>query len=326
MPPAVTSLELTSLPLIAEGKVRSLYEIDKSKLLIVTTDRISAYDVVLQNGIPNKGKVLTQLSYHWFSMLRQRLPHLKDHFVSLTPPESLTPAERALVHGRSMQARKLSIFPIEVIVRGYITGSAWKEYTESGTVKRLDHGTHTFFYLSGIPQPEGLECCAAFLSPLYTPSTKAPIGQKDQNGTYQCISPAQAREIVGDKYADIIEELAVAIYTVAAEYALSRGIIIADTKFEFALDEASGEIVLADEVLTPDSSRFWDKEAYKVGREQSSLDKQYLRDWLKSNGLVGKENVEIPEEVVAQTQQKYEDVFERLTGRTLTAALASLEK
>ncbi|KAI8627274.1 SAICAR synthase-like protein [Xylariaceae sp. FL1651] len=305
MSPAVTSLDLTSLPLVAEGKVRNLYEIDGSTLLFVATDRISAYDVVLRNGIPNKGKILTQMSHHWFSLLSTKLPHLKHHLISLTPPDSLTPAERALVHGRSMQVQKLRIFPVEVIVRGYITGSAWKEYVKSGTV-------------NGIPQPENLECCSAFPSPLYTPSTKAPIGEKDIN-----ISPEHARQIIGDKYADIIAELAIAIYTVAAEYALSRGIIIADTKFEFALDEATGEVVLADEVLTPDSSRFWDANTYKVGQEQDSLDKQYLRDWLTSNSLAGKDNIDIPEEVVSQTQQKYEEVFERLTGRSLQGYLES---
>ncbi|KAI0596228.1 SAICAR synthase-like protein [Biscogniauxia sp. FL1348] len=309
MSSAITTVELTSLPLIAEGKVRSLYEINETTLFFLTTDRISAYDVILRNGIPDKGKILTQISSHWFSVLSTKIPHLRHHLLTLTPPDSLTPSERALVHGRCMQVKRLRIFPVEIIVRGYITGSAWKEYTKTGTV-------------NGIPQPAGLECCAAFPNgPIYTPSTKAPVGEKDIN-----ITPAQAREIIGQEYADKIEELAVSIYKIAAEYALAKGIIIADTKFEFALDEATGEVVLADEVLTPDSSRFWDAKAYQVGQEQLSFDKQYLRDWLTSNKLNGKEDVEIPEDVVAQTKRKYEEVFERLTGSTLAACLAALGK
>ncbi|KAK5988159.1 Phosphoribosylaminoimidazole-succinocarboxamide synthase [Cladobotryum mycophilum] len=304
----VTSFDLKSLPLIAQGKVRNLYDIDDKTLLFVTSDRISAYDVVLKNGIPDKGKILTQISGHFFSVCSERIPNLRHHLVSLNPPQSLTAEERAIVHGRSMQVRKLKVFAIEAIVRGYITGSAWNEYAEKGTVH-------------GIPQPAGLQRCSAFPDgPIYTPSTKAPVGGKDEN-----ITPDQAREIVGEKYADRIAELAVSIYKVAAEYAKEKGIIIADTKFEFALDEATDEVVLVDEVLTPDSSRFWPADAYSVGREQDSFDKQYLRNWLTSNGLKGKEDVEMPEEVVAQTSEKYKEVFKRLTGRTLEAALTELE-
>ncbi|KAK1766594.1 Phosphoribosylaminoimidazole-succinocarboxamide synthase [Phialemonium atrogriseum] len=306
---AVASIELTSLPLIAQGKVRNLYEIDESTLLFVTSDRISAYDVVLVNGIPDKGKILTQISSHWFSVLSAKIPNLKHHLITLTPPRSLSPADRALVHGRSMQVKKLRVFPVEVIVRGYLTGTAWKDYVKTGAV-------------NGIPQPAGLEHCAAFPGgPIYTPSTKAPLGEKDEN-----ITPEQARKIVGDKYADRIAELAVSIYKAAAEYALARGIIIADTKFEFALDEANDEVVLVDEVLSPDSSRFWPASSYEVGREQESFDKQYLRNWLTSQGLNGKEGVEIPEEVVAQTREKYREVFELLTGNTLETVLAGLEQ
>lgn len=270
--------------------------------------------VVLVNGIPDKGKILTQISSHWFSVLSAKIPNLKHHLITLTPPRSLSPADRALVHGRSMQVKKLRVFPVEVIVRGYLTGSAWKDYVKTGAV-------------NGIPQPAGLQHCAAFPGgPIYTPSTKAPLGEKDEN-----ITPEEARKIVGDKYADRIAELAVSIYKAAAEYALARGIIIADSmllpessrcspvvsltllpiaKFEFALDEANDEVVLVDEVLSPDSSRFWPASSYEVGREQDSFDKQYLRNWLTSQGLNGKEGVEIPEEVVAQTREKYREVFE----------------
>ncbi|KAI1857451.1 hypothetical protein JX265_011186 [Neoarthrinium moseri] len=295
--PAVTSVEVSSLPLVATGKVRNLYEIDQSTLLLVASDRISAYDVVLQNGIPDKGKILTQVSSHWFSVLAEKIPTLKHHLLTLAPPSSLTPAERSLVEGRCMQVRKLNVLPIEVIVRGYITGSAWSEYTEKGTVH-------------GIPQPAGLQYCAAFPDgPIYTPSTKAVQGEKDEN-----ITPDQARKIVGDKVADRIAELSVTIYKAAAEYAKARDIIIADTKFEFAYDEASDDIVLVDEVLTPDSSRFWPADAYEVGREQDSFDKQYLRNWLTSNKLKGKEGVEIPEDIVSQTRERYNQIFEVLTS------------
>ncbi|KAI1502994.1 putative phosphoribosylaminoimidazole-succinocarboxamide synthase [Biscogniauxia marginata] len=306
--PVVTSIELTSLPLAAIGKVRNLYEIDESTLLLVTSDRISAYDVVLQNGIPDKGRVLTQISGHWFSVLSAKIPILKHHLLTLNPPSSLTPTERDLVYGRCMQVRKLKVFPIEVIVRGYITGSAWNEYVEKGTVH-------------GIPQPAGLQYCGAFPNgPIYTPSTKAPAGEKDEN-----ITPDQARQIVGDKYADRIAELAITIFKVAAEYARARDIIIADTKFEFALDEASDDVVLVDEVLTPDSSRFWPASSYEVGREQESFDKQHLRNWLTSQGLKGKQGVEIPEEVVAQTKERYNQIFQSLTGHSIEKALATLK-
>ncbi|KAI0471860.1 putative phosphoribosylaminoimidazole-succinocarboxamide synthase [Xylariaceae sp. FL0804] len=305
-PPVVTAVELTSFREVAVGKVRNLYEVDPSTLLLVTSDRISAYDVVLKNGIPDKGRILTQLSAHWLAVLSDRIPDLKHHLLSLAPPASLPPAEGALVRGRCMQVRRLKVFPIEVIVRGYITGSAWSEYTSRGTVH-------------GLPQPPGLQYCAQFPGgPIYTPSTKAPAGEKDEN-----ITPDEARRLVGDAYADRIAALALAVYKVAAEYAATRGIIIADTKLEFALDGATGAVVLVDEVLTPDSSRFWPAAEYQVGREQDSFDKQYLRNWLTANGLKGKDAVEIPDDVVAQTSARYNEIFELLTGQTLEKALAT---
>jgi phosphoribosylaminoimidazole-succinocarboxamide synthase len=203
-----------------------------------------------------------------------------------------------------MQVRRLKIFPIEAIVRGYITGSAWREYTKSQTVH-------------GIPMPAGLQNSQAFPhGAIYTPSTKAEAGHNDEN-----ISVARAAEIVGPKYAQRIEDLALSLYTTARDYAYERGIIIADTKFEFGLDEETDEIVLVDEVLTPDSSRFWPKDTYEIGHEQSSYDKEYLRQWLVKEGLKGKEGVRMPEEVVQETASKYKEAFELLTGRKWSEAV-----
>lgn len=202
-----------------------------------------------------------------------------------------------------MQVRRLKIFPIEAIVRGYITGSAWKEYLRTGTV-------HT------ISMPAGMKEAERFPRPLYTPSTKAEAGANDEN-----ISVAQASEIVGPKYAQRIEDLALKLYTTARDYALERGIIIADTKFEFGLDEETDEIVLVDEVLTPDSSRFWPADKYEVGRDQDSFDKQYLRNWLTSSGLKGKVGVSMPEEIMENTAEKYREAFEKLTGRKWADAI-----
>jgi len=304
--PVVTSIELSSLPKLASGKVRDLYRIDDYTLLFVTTDRISAYDVIMSNGVPLKGAILTQISAHWFRVLAERVPDLKTHFLTLAPPAALTPADRDLVRGRSMQVRKLKVFPVEAIVRGYITGSAWKEYEAHGTVH-------------GLPQPAGLRQCSPFPQPIYTPSTKAELGQHDEN-----ITPAQAAKIVGERYATRIEELALRVYEAGAAYARERGIIIADTKFEFGLDEETDEIVLIDEVLTPDSSRFWPADGYEVGRDQDSFDKQFLRNWLTESGLKGKEGVEMSAEIVEATGARYQDAFQRLTGRTLQQALVEL--
>ncbi|KAI9158105.1 Phosphoribosylaminoimidazole-succinocarboxamide synthase-like protein [Paramyrothecium foliicola] len=308
MSSAITSIEIGSLPLVAKGKVRELYKVNDSTLLMAVSDRISAYDVVLSAGIPDKGAVLCQISAHWFSVLGKQVPGLKHHLVSLSPPAEVSQSERDTLRGRCMQVRPYKVFPIEAIVRGYLAGSSWAEYKKKGTIH-------------GIPQPEGLQCSEKLPSgPIYTPSTKAPAGQSDEN-----ISPAQAREIVGDKYADKIESLALSLYTAAHEYALEKGIVIADTKFEFGLDEETDEIVLIDEVLTPDSSRFWPAPV-KVGQDQPSFDKQYLRDWLVANGKKGQQGVELPDEVVQKTSELYRDIFQRLTGKTLEQSLEALEK
>ncbi|KAI1472540.1 SAICAR synthetase [Daldinia caldariorum] len=300
----LTEVTLTSLPKLATGKVRDLYSVDDQTLLFVTTDRISAYDVVMKNGVPNKGALLTLQSVHWFNVLSDKVPGLKTHFLSTAVPAPVSAAEAQVIRNRSMQVRKLKVFPVEAIVRGYITGSAWKEYKARGTV----HGT---------PLPPGLrECDAIPGGPIYTPSTKAPLGQHDEN-----ISREQAAAIVGDKYAARIEDLALRIFRAGQEYAAERGIIIADTKFEFGLDEAADEVVLVDEVLTSDSSRMWPKDKYEPGRDQESFDKQFLRNWLTENGLKGKEDVEVPEDVIRATAERYGEVFRRLTGKTLEEAL-----
>ena len=304
--PVVTTIELQSLPKLTSGKVRDLYEIDDKTLLFVTTDRISAYDVIMANGVPQKGAILTQLTAHWFKILKERIPDLKTHFISLTPPSSVSDEDKALIRGRSMQVRRLKVFPIEAIVRGYITGSAWNEYQKTGTVH-------------GLSVPAGLQQCSQFPKPLYTPSTKAELGDHDEN-----ISPEKAAEIVGEKYAKRIEELALKVYTTAAEYAWEHGIIIADTKFEFGLDEETDDIVLIDEVLTPDSSRFWPASEYKVGRDQDSFDKQFLRNWLTKEGLKAKDGVEMPQDIAEATSARYKEAFKLLTGKTLEDALAEL--
>ncbi|RYP02883.1 hypothetical protein DL764_005539 [Monosporascus ibericus] len=298
---AVTTLELSCLRKIASGKVRDLYDIDDKTLLFVTSDRISAYDVVMKNGVPRKGFVLTQLSKHWFNVLPEKVPGLKTHFLTTDVPASIAPEEAEKIRGRSMQ-----VFPVEAIVRGYVTGSAWKEYVAKGTVH-------------GIQMTPGLKECAAIPGgPIYTPSTKAPQGQHDEN-----IHPDEAAKLVGEKYAKRIEELALQVFKAGQEYAADRGIIIADTKFEFALDEDEDEVVLVDEVLTPDSSRFWPKDKYETGRDQESFDKQFLRNWLTREGLKGKQGVGVPENILSATSERYQDVFRRLTGKTLDEALSS---
>ncbi|KKY25368.1 putative phosphoribosyl-aminoimidazole-succinocarboxamide synthase [Phaeomoniella chlamydospora] len=301
-----------SLQLIASGKVRDLYSLTPTTLLFIATDRISAYDVILSNGIPGKGKLLTQITAHWIEILTSSIPGLKTHLVSLDLPPQITslpdPTISQALHGRSMVVGRHRIFPIEAIVRGYITGSAWSEYKKSGTV-------------NGKPQPSGLQESEKFPQPIYTPSTKAELGEKDEN-----ITTEQAAAIVGTKYAARIEQLALQLYESAHAYALKRGIIIADTKFEFGVPldtpegvDGAGDVVLVDEVLTPDSSRFWPKDKYEVGRGQESFDKQYLRNWLTENELKGKDGVGMPEEVVRETGKKYKEAFALLTGKEFKA-------
>lgn len=241
------------------------------------------------------------MSIYWFNYLPTKVPGLSTHFLTNDlPPALASLPEAASLKDRSMQVRRLRILPIESIVRGYITGSGWSEYTKSGTV-------------NGIKLPAGLIEGQKLPQPLWTPSTKAELGGKDEN-----ISPAQAREIIADDaIAAKVEELSLAIYTAAAQRAEAVGIVLADTKFEFGVDE-KGKVVLVDEVLTPDSSRFWPKETWEqnLGRAQPSFDKQFLRDWLTSNGLKGKEGVKVPQDIVEKTAAKYREAYEKITGRS----------
>ncbi|KAG7693246.1 hypothetical protein KL933_000054 [Ogataea haglerorum] len=299
----VTKTDLDGiLPLVARGKVRDIYQVDDSTLLFVATDRISAYDVIMENGIEDKGKILTQLSVFWFNLLADVIPnHLvassdKEIFSKL-PGQLSEPKYKTQLAGRSLLVKKHNLVPLEAIVRGYITGSAWKEYKKSGTVH-------------GLQVKPGLQESEAFEKPIFTPSTKAEQGQHDEN-----ISPEQAAQLVGKQLCAEVAEKAVALYSKARDYALSRGIILADTKFEFGLNERN-ELVLVDEVLTPDSSRFWDAKKYELGRSQDSFDKQFLRDWLTSNQLDGKEGVSMTDEIAAKTAAKYKEAYEALTGKT----------
>lgn len=303
----VLSIDIKSLPKVASGKVRDLFDLDAKTMLFVSSDRTSAYDVVMDNGVPGRGTILTMISAFWFRLLSQKIPGLKTHFVTLQPPAGrLAPDEVRLARGRSMQVRKLKVFPVEAIVRGYLAGSAWDEYRARGTVH-------------GMPAPAGLRQCEALpQGAVYTPSTKAEYGEHDEN-----ITPARAAEIIGNPaHAKRVEELALAVFNAGAAHARERGIIVADTKFEFGLDEETGEVVLVDECLTPDSSRMWPADKYEVGRDQESFDKQIIRNWLTREGLKGKQGVSLPEEVRQATLGRYKDVFQRLTGTTVEEALA----
>ena len=258
--------------------------------------------------MPGKGYVLNLITYFWMQYLPKEIPNLKTHFLSVSDLDSrITEDELQGIKLRSMRVRRLKVFPVEAIVRGYITGSAWSSYKKTGEV-------------NGRKMPEGLKESQELPEPIYTPSTKAELGQHDEN-----ISTEEAAKIVGEKYAKRIEELSLQIYKVAKEYAKKKGIIIADTKFEFGLDEETDEVVLIDEVLTPDSSRFWPAATYEVGRSQDSFDKQYLRDWLTSNGLKGREGVSMPEDVIKGTQAKYEEAFQMLTGKSLQQTMDELK-
>jgi len=295
--------ELPGIPLVSRGKVRDVYGIDDTRLLIVATDRISAFDVVMPNGIPDKGRVLTQISLFWFQRLRDmvRVQIVRNHLISANVgvyPQQLKPFREQL-EGRSMLVRKLKIVPVECIVRGYLAGSGWKEYQKSGSI-------------CGIQLPPGLRESEKLPEPIFTPSTKAESGH-DENMT-----STQVVQLVGSRVAQQLRDLSIALYTAASDYARMRGIIIADTKFEFGLDTDGGNLVLADEVLTPDSSRFWDMEKYEIGRSQDSYDKQYVRDYLESLDWNKEPPAPtLPEEVVENTRAKYLEAFQRLTGKSL---------
>ncbi|MDR8013738.1 phosphoribosylaminoimidazolesuccinocarboxamide synthase [Ectopseudomonas guguanensis] len=282
-----------SLKKIYSGKVRDLYEIDDKRMLMVATDRLSAFDVILEQPIPEKGKILTAISNFWFDKLAGVVP---NHFTGDKVEDVVPAAELPLVEGRAVVAKRLKPVAVEAIVRGYIVGSGWKEYQKSGTV-------------CGIALPAGLKEAAKLPQPIFTPSTKAAVGDHDEN-----ISFAQCEAIIGAELAAKVRDTAIKLYTTAVEYAATRGIIIADTKFEFGLDE-DGTLTLMDEVLTPDSSRFWPADSYAEGSNPPSFDKQFVRDWLESTGWNKQPPAPaVPADVAQKTADKYREALTRLTA------------
>ncbi|SDB29694.1 phosphoribosylaminoimidazolesuccinocarboxamide synthase [Eubacterium oxidoreducens] len=288
----------TELKPIKEGKVREIYD-NNDSLIMVATDRISCFDVILNNVISKKGTVLTQISKFWFDMTKDVIP---NHMISVDVKDMPEFFRQERFDGNSMMCKKLEMLPVECIVRGYITGSGWASYQKDGTV-------------CGIKLPEGLKESDQLPEPIYTPSTKAEIGDHDENISYeQSIEHLEkAYPGRGEEYASKLKDYTIKLYKKCAEYARTKGIIIADTKFEFGLDE-DGNIVLADEMLTPDSSRFWPADTYEAGHSQPSFDKQIARDWLKANS---DHNWTLPEDVANQTIGKYLEVYELLTGKKL---------
>jgi phosphoribosylaminoimidazole-succinocarboxamide synthase len=279
---------LADLNLIARGKVREMYELEDD-IVMVASDRISAYDVVLPTPIPDKGRVLTQMSVFWFETTRDICP---NHFISQdVPPEA---------EGRGLRVKRLEMYPVECVVRGYLSGSGWREYRESGAV-------------CGIELPEGLRESDRLPEPIFTPATKAEVGDHDENIDFD-----RAVEIVGDRaLMEHLRRTSIELYSHAAEHAAERGIIIADTKFEFGASPGA-EVVLGDEVLTPDSSRFWPADDYEPGRAQGSFDKQYVRDWLDESGWDhSPPGPDLPDDVVENTRGKYVEAYERISGRSL---------
>ena len=293
---ALYESSLKSLPRLGKGKVRDIYGVGNDKMLIVASDRLSAFDVVLPNPIPDKGRVLNEMANFWF----ERLGHVIANQLTGIDPESVVAEnEKPQVRGRSVVVKKLKPLPIEAVVRGYIIGSGWKDYQKSGKI-------------CGIELPKGLRQAEKLPQPIFTPATKAEEGH-DEN-----ISFAQVEKMIGAQTAAKVRDIAIRLYKEAADYAATKGIIIADTKFEFGLD-SENELVLIDEVLTADSSRFWPADSYRVGISPPSFDKQYVRDYLETITSWDKTPPapKLPEDVIARTSQKYRDALERLTGRKL---------
>ncbi len=286
---------MENLKLLYEGKVREVYD-NGDSLIMVATDRISAFDNILKNKITDKGAILTQMSKFWFDYTKDVVP---NHMISVDVNDMPEFFHKDEYKGRSMKCKKLKMLPIEGIVRGYITGSGWASYKENGTV-------------CGIKLPEGLQESEKLPEPIYTPSTKAEVGDHDENISYERSIEVLEKAFPGkgEYYATKIKDCTITLYKKCAEYALSKGIIIADTKFEFGLDE-DGNVVIGDEMLTPDSSRFWPLEGYKPGQGQPSFDKQFVRDWLKANP---DNDLLLPDEVVTKTVDKYKEAYELLTG------------
>ena len=301
MTDALHTSALTSLPLLARGKVRDNYVVGKDRLLMVASDRLSAFDVILGEPIAGKGKILTQMALFWFDKLGDLCP---NHLTGQAPESVVAPQEVAQIAGRSMLVKRLQPIPVEAVVRGYLAGSGWQEYQRDRTV-------------CGVPLPAGLKNASRLPEPIFTPAAKAEAGEHDENIRYE-----QVEKIVGPALASEIRRVSLAIYQKAAEFALTKGIIIADTKFEFGLD-AEGTLTLMDEVLTPDSSRYWPIEGYEAafaqGHNPPSYDKQFVRDWLEAVRINGKPwdktppAPALPPDVARKTAAKYQEALERLT-------------
>jgi phosphoribosylaminoimidazole-succinocarboxamide synthase len=302
MTSALHTSALTSLPLLARGKVRDNYAVGDDRILMVASDRISAFDVIMGEPIPGKGALLTRLSLFWFEQLGPKGLNICPIHLTGQAPESVVSAEEAhQVTGRSMVVQRLKPIPVEAVVRGYLAGSGWKEYQESRSV-------------CGVPLPEGLHNASRLPEPIYTPAAKAEMGEHDENITFE-----KTVEMIGAELAAQIREISIALYKAAAAIALKKGIIIADTKFEFGLDP-KGQLVLMDEVLTPDSSRYWPADQYAVGSNPPSYDKQFLRDWLETAQVNGQPwdksppSPRLPREVIEKTAAKYQEALTRLMG------------
>jgi phosphoribosylaminoimidazole-succinocarboxamide synthase len=302
MTAALHTSNITSLPLLARGKVRDNYAVGNDRILMVASDRLSAFDVIMGEPIPGKGEILTQMALFWFARLGHICP---NHLTGEAPESAVTAAEVPQVSKRSMLVRRLKPIPVEAVVRGYLAGSGWKEYQDSQSV-------------CGVPLPAGLKNAGKLSQPIFTPAAKAEAGEHDENISYERVV-----ETVGPQLAERIRDLSIRIYQEAADFALTKGLIIADTKFEFGLDP-QGELVLMDEVLTPDSSRYWPVEgyeaAYQAGQNPPSYDKQFVRDWLEQVRIDGKPwdktppAPHLPQEVIARTAAKYREALQRLTA------------
>ena len=302
MTAALHTSALTSLPLLARGKVRDNYAVGDDRILMVASDRISAFDVIMGEPIPGKGELLTKMALFWFDQLGPKgLNICPIHLTGEAPESVVSKEEVAQVQGRSMLVKRLRPIPVEAVVRGYLAGSGWKEYQESRSV-------------CGVPLPEGLKNASKLPAPIYTPAAKAAVGEHDENITFE-----RTVEMIGADLAGRIRDISIRLYLAASEIAAKKGIIIADTKFEFGLD-TDGTLVLMDEVLTPDSSRYWPADSYAEGSNPPSFDKQFLRDWLETAQVGGKPwdktppAPRLPKDVIEKTAAKYREALERLLG------------
>ncbi|MDY0330174.1 MAG: phosphoribosylaminoimidazolesuccinocarboxamide synthase [Thiomonas sp.] len=294
MTSALLQSSIRSLPLLSRGKVRENYAVGPDRLLMVATDRISAFDVIMAEPIPGKGEILTRMARFWFGLLHDVVP---NHLLDVDPETVVAPDERDQVRGRAMVVKRLKPLPIEAVVRGYLAGSGWKDYQASGAV-------------CGVALPPGLKLASKLPAPIFTPATKAELGEHDEN-----IAFAQMEQAIGSKLAAQVRDISITLYQRAADYAAARGILIADTKFEFGLDE-DGILTLMDEVLTPDSSRFWPADTWAEGSSPPSFDKQFLRDWLEGVPGWNKQPPPptLPAEVIAHTVARYREALQRLTA------------